>query len=105
MLDKCSGCGGLDHIMSSWTASDDAFLKWTLAKRKLIVHKYGFLSGTAPVHVALLGDISHADSHVLASLDVPSLEECTDDYDDTEVSGPFGLVAFSSSLAPGRDVS
>jgi hypothetical protein len=34
---KCNGCGSLDHIMSSSTAYDDALLKWTLAKRKLIV--------------------------------------------------------------------
>jgi hypothetical protein len=35
---KCSECGGgLYHIMSSCGASDDALLKWTLAKRKVIV--------------------------------------------------------------------
>jgi hypothetical protein len=34
---KCSACGGLDHIMSSCSAPDDALLKWALAKRKMIV--------------------------------------------------------------------
>jgi hypothetical protein len=37
MPNKCSGCGGLDHILSSCTATYDALLKWTLAKRKMIV--------------------------------------------------------------------
>jgi hypothetical protein len=36
---KCS----LNHIMSSCTASDDALLKWTLAKRKMIVKKMALL--------------------------------------------------------------
>jgi hypothetical protein len=40
-----------------------------------------------------------------ATLDVSTLEECTDGYDDTEVSVPFICVAFLSSLAPGRDLS
>jgi hypothetical protein len=30
---KCSACGSLDHILSSYTAPDDALLRWTLAKR------------------------------------------------------------------------
>jgi hypothetical protein len=29
---KCSACGSLDHIMSSYTAPDDALLRWTIAK-------------------------------------------------------------------------
>jgi hypothetical protein len=36
---------------------------------------------------------------------LPTLEECTDEYDDTEVSVPFSSVAFSSSLTPGRNLS
>jgi hypothetical protein len=32
---KCGACGSLNHIMSSCTTSDDALLKWTLAKRKI----------------------------------------------------------------------
>jgi hypothetical protein len=38
---KCSACDILNHIMSSCIASDDALHKWTLAKRKLIIMKYG----------------------------------------------------------------
>jgi hypothetical protein len=34
---KCSACGSLDHTISSCAAQDDALLKWTLAKRKMIV--------------------------------------------------------------------
>jgi hypothetical protein len=34
---KCSACGSLDHIMSSFSARDDALLRWTLAKRKMII--------------------------------------------------------------------
>jgi hypothetical protein len=33
---KCNACGSLDHIQSSCTAPDDALLRWTLAKRKLV---------------------------------------------------------------------
>jgi hypothetical protein len=67
--------------------------------------KYGTPDGTAPTHVTLLSDMSHDDSHVHASLDMPTLEECTDEYDDKEVSDSFNYVAFSSSLALGRDLS
>jgi hypothetical protein len=79
---KCSGCGSLDHILSSCTASDDALLKWTLAKRKLIVQKYGHIS-RASAHAALLSYLSHADASPPAPLDFPTFEECTDVYDDT----------------------
>jgi hypothetical protein len=34
---KCSACGCLNNILSSCTTSDDALLKWTLAKCKMIV--------------------------------------------------------------------
>jgi hypothetical protein len=36
---------------------------------------------------------------------MPTLEECTDELDDIEVTAPFTSVAFSSSIAPGRDLS
>jgi hypothetical protein len=36
---------------------------------------------------------------------LPTLEDCVDDYDDDEVSVPFSSVAFSSSLAPCRNLS
>jgi hypothetical protein len=35
---------------------------------------------------------------------MPTMEECIDEYDDTEVGAPFISVAFSSSLAHGRDL-
>jgi hypothetical protein len=34
---KCIAYGSLNHIMSYCTTLDDALLKWTLAKRKMIV--------------------------------------------------------------------
>jgi hypothetical protein len=98
---KCSACGSLDHIKSSCSARDDALLRWTVAKRQMIIHKYGTLGGSAIAHAALLSDVTAADD--LAAL--PTLEECKDEYNDTEVSVPFRSVAFSSSLTPGRDLS
>jgi hypothetical protein len=94
MPNKCNARGSLNHIMSSCTTSDDALLKWILAKRNMIIQKYGTPCGSASAHAALLSDVSTDD-----------LEECTNEYDDTEVSVPFSSVAFSSSLAPGRDLS
>jgi hypothetical protein len=97
---KCTACGSLNHVMSSCTATDDALLKWTLAKRKMIVQKYGTLCGSASAHAALLSDVPTDDVDV-----TPTLEDCTDEYDDTEVSVPLSFVAFLSSLALGRDLS
>jgi hypothetical protein len=42
------------------------------------------------------------DDGVLVVL--PTLEECTKEYDNTKVSVPFTSVAFSSSLALGCDL-
>ena len=97
---KCIACGSLDHILSSCTAPDDALLRWTLAKRKMIIQKYGTPGGSHFAHAAVLSDVPADDSDSL-----PTLEECTDEYDDTEVSVPFSSVAFSSSLTPGRNLS
>jgi hypothetical protein len=36
---------------------------------------------------------------------LPTIEDCTSEYDDTEASVPFTFVAFSSSLARGRGLS
>jgi hypothetical protein len=36
---------------------------------------------------------------------LPASEDCTDEYDDTEVSAPFSFVTFSSSITPCRDLS
>jgi hypothetical protein len=97
---KSSACGIMDHILSSCTSPDDALLRWTLAKRKMIIHKYGAPSGSAFGHAALLSEVTADDPAGL-----PTLEDYTDEYDDTEVSVLFNYVAFSSSLAPGRELS
>jgi hypothetical protein len=89
----------MDHIMSSCTATDDALLKWTLAKRKMIIQNYGTPAGSAFAHAAMLSDVPTDDPNTL-----PTLKECTDEFDDTEVSVPFTYVAFSSPIAPGRDL-
>jgi hypothetical protein len=97
---KGNVCGTLNHILFSSTTSDDALLKWTLAKWKIIVQKYGTTCGFASAHVALLSDVPTDDLGVL-----PTLDDYTYEYDDTEVSVPLSSVAFSSSLAHGRDLS
>jgi hypothetical protein len=97
---KCSSCGSQDNIQSSCTAPDDALMRWTRAKRKLIIQKYGTPGGSASAHAALLNDVTADDTDGLLTL-----EDCTDDYDDTEASVPFSSVAFISSLTPGRDLS
>jgi hypothetical protein len=65
MPNKCNACGSLDHILLSCTASDDALLKWTIAKRKMIIQKYGTLGGTALAHAALLSDVYTDDTDVM----------------------------------------
>jgi hypothetical protein len=99
MPNKWSAYGSLDHILSSCTSSDDALLKWTLVKRKMIIHKIGTPGGTARAHAALLSDVPSDDTEVMRTM-----YECTDEYDDSEVSVPFTSVAFSFSLAPGRNL-
>jgi hypothetical protein len=84
------------HVTSSY----DALLKWTLANRKMIIQKDAPPGGPAPTHASLLSDVPNDDLDVM-----PTLEECTDEYDDSEVSVPFNSVAFSSFLAHGRDLS
>lgn len=76
---KCYACGSLDHFMSSCTAPDDALLKWALAKRKMIVQKYGTPCGSSYAHAALLSEFPADDADIL-----PTLEDCKDEYDDTE---------------------
>jgi hypothetical protein len=67
----------------------------------MIIQKYGTPGGSATAQAALLSDVTAADDPG----GLPTLEDCTDNYDDTEVSVPFSSVAFSSSLTPGRDLS
>jgi hypothetical protein len=100
LSNKCSAYGSLDHIVSSCTAPDGALMRWTLAKRKMIIQKYGTVGGSACAHAAPLSDVPADDTETL-----PTLEDCGDEYNDTEVSFPFNSVAFSSSLTPGRDLS
>jgi hypothetical protein len=90
----------MDHILSSCTAPYDALMRWTLAKRKMIIQKYGTPSGSACAHAVMMSDVPADDTD-----NMPTLEVCTDEYDDTEVSVPFSYVAFPSSLTPGRDLS
>jgi hypothetical protein len=60
---KCIACGSPDHILSSSTSPDDALLRWTLAKRKVIIHKYGALGGSHSAHAALLSDVPGQFAH------------------------------------------
>jgi hypothetical protein len=75
-------------------------MKWALAKRKMIVKKYGTPSGSAHAHTALLSDIPTDDPD-----GTPTLKDYTYEYDDIEASIPFSTFAFSSSLARGLDLS
>jgi hypothetical protein len=86
--------------MSSCIARYDALLKWTRAKRKMIIQKYGTPCSSVSARTALLSDVPAGDTDIL-----PTLEECTNGYDDTEVKIPFSCVAFSSSLTHGRDLT
>jgi hypothetical protein len=43
--------------MSACTATDDAILKWNLAKRKMTAHKYGAASGTTSAHAKGSGSV------------------------------------------------
>jgi hypothetical protein len=90
--------------MSACTATDDAILKWNLAKREITAQKYGAAGGTTSAHAALLSDVHVDDAPADDTDSLPTLEDCADDYDDDEVSVPFISVAFSSSLAPGRNL-
>jgi hypothetical protein len=102
---KCGVCGSLNHLMSACTAPEDAILKWNLAKRKMLVQKFGAPGGTTSAHVALLSDVLADDAPADDADSLPTLEDCADDHDDDEVSVPFSFVAFSSSLTPCRDLS
>jgi hypothetical protein len=66
----------------------------------MIVQKYGTPCGSASAHRAFPSDIPADETDSL-----PTLEECTNEYDDTEVSVPSTSAAFSSSITPGRDLS
>jgi hypothetical protein len=80
----------MDHTLSSCNAPYAALLRWTLAIRKMIIQKFGTLSGSASAHAALLSGVTADDTDSL-----PTLEDCTDEDDDTEVSVPLSSVAHS----------
>jgi hypothetical protein len=48
----------------------------------------------------MMSDVPYDDSNTM-----PTVEECTDELDDSKESVPFTCVAFSSSIIPGRDLS
>jgi hypothetical protein len=102
---KCGVCGSLNHLISACPASDDAILKWNLAKRKMTVQKHGAPGGTTSAHAAMLSDVPADDAPADDTDSLPTLEDCANDYDDDEVSVPFSSVTFSSSHAPGRNLS
>jgi hypothetical protein len=54
--------------MSSCTAPDDAFLRWTLAKRKMTIKKYGAPGGSTSAQAALLSDVPADDTDSLPTL-------------------------------------
>jgi hypothetical protein len=91
--------------MSACTTTDDAILKWNLAKRKMLVQKYGAPGGTTSAHAALQSDVLVDDAPADDADSLPTLEDCADDCDDDDVSIPFSSVAFSSSLTLGRNLS
>jgi hypothetical protein len=66
----------------------------------MIIEKYDTPGGNTHAHAAILSDVPIDDTEVM-----PTLEECTDEYDDTELSVRFSSVAFSSPLAYGRYIS
>jgi hypothetical protein len=71
----------------------------------MTVQKYGAPGGTTSAHAALLSDDPADDASADDTDSLPTLEDCADDYNDDEVSVPFSSVAFSSSLAVGRNLS
>jgi hypothetical protein len=69
----------------------------------MIIQKYGVPSNIA-ARTALPSDAPHDDAPLVHG-DEPLVQECTDVYDDTKASVPFGSIAFSSSLTHGCDLS
>jgi hypothetical protein len=80
-------------------------LKWTLAKRKMIMHKHGTPGTNVSTHAILLSDVPHDDPHETASEDMPTLGEFTDVYDVKKVSISLTSFALSSSFTPGCHIS
>jgi hypothetical protein len=66
----------------------------------MIIQKYDTLGGNADAHADMLSDVPTDDTEAM-----PIFEECTEGYDDNEVSAPFSSFTFLSSLAHGRNLS
>jgi hypothetical protein len=60
---KRNARGSLDRILSSRTAPGATLLKWSIAKRKMIIQKYGSPSSII-ADTVLLGDVSYDDSNL-----------------------------------------
>jgi hypothetical protein len=69
----------------------------------MIVQKYGTMSGQRSQN-ALLSDIHQSSTHGDAPGAGPQEMECTNEYDDTEVSATFCSIAFCASTPPGRGI-
>jgi hypothetical protein len=79
-------------MMSSFTTIYDTLLKWTLAKRKMIVQRYGTPSGHASYNALLYADMHQSDTDGDAPGAGPSKMECTGGNDDTEAVARHGFV-------------
>jgi hypothetical protein len=90
----------MDPILSSYTSSDNALLKWTLAKRMMIIHKYGTHVVPASRN-AHMSDVPQSDAESDAPGAGPTELECIDEHDDTEVSTSFCSLALSTTTPPG----
>jgi hypothetical protein len=71
----------------------------------MLIQKYGAPGGTTYAHAALLSDVPADDAPADDTDSLPTLEDFADDCNDDEVSVPLSSVAFSSSLALGRNLS
>jgi hypothetical protein len=60
---KCNARGSMDRILSSRTAPGATLLKWSIAKRKMIIQKYGSPSSII-ADTVLLDDVSYNDSNL-----------------------------------------
>jgi hypothetical protein len=71
----------------------------------MLVQKYGAAGGTTSAHAAMLSDVQADDAPADDADSLPTPKDFADDCDDDEMSVPFNSLAFSSSLAPNRNLS
>jgi hypothetical protein len=72
---KCSAFGSMDHILSSFTVYDAALMKLSIAKRKIIIQKYGSHGSIEASHTTLLSDVSQDDSLLHSDDAVPTVKD------------------------------